>query len=86
MQCVHFVSYLITHGRNEVWPIYPSRGLRQRDPLSPYLFIIYAEGLSALIRRYKAQKWLHGIKVCHKAPSISHMFFVDDNLTIAICM
>lgn len=52
MQCVTSVSYHITLARREIGPIYPSRGIRQGDSMSPYLFILYAEGLSALIRKY----------------------------------
>lgn len=64
LQCVSTVSYMIVHGEFEMGPIKPSRGLRQGDPLSPYLFIICAEGLSAMIRHYEANKWLQGIKIC----------------------
>lgn len=64
LQCVCSVSYNITHARREIGPIYPSRGIRQGDPLSPYLFILCAEGLSALLRRYEQRKWIQGIKVC----------------------
>lgn len=60
-------------------PIHPSRGLRQGDPLSPYLFIICVEGLSALLRKYELNKWVHGIKVCRKAPMVTHMLFADDS-------
>lgn len=79
LQCVSTVEYTITHENFEMGPIKPSRGLRQGDPLSPYLYIICAEGLTALIRKYEANKFLHGIKVCRKAPSLSHMLFVDDS-------
>lgn len=51
MSCVVSVSYRITHARREVGPIIPTRGLCQGDPLSPYLFILCAEGLSTLIRK-----------------------------------
>ena len=60
-------------------PITPSRGIRQGDPLSPYLFIMCAEGLSALLHHYEANKWIHGIKICRQAPAISHMLFADDS-------
>lgn len=79
MMCVCSVKYTITHGKHEMGPIYPSRGIRQGDPLSPYLFILCAEGLSALIKRYEGLGWLHGVRVARNAPTISHMLFADDS-------
>ena len=79
MRCVDSVSYDIKHGGYEMATINPRRGLRQGDPLSPYLFIMCMEGLSAMIRRYEAEKWIHGVKVCRKAPVITHMMFADDS-------
>lgn len=78
LQCVTTFDYTIVDGEFEMGPIKPSRGLRQGDPLSPYLFIICAEGLSSLIRHYETKKWLKGIKICRKSPTISHMLFADD--------
>lgn len=78
LQCVTTVSYSIIHGEYEMGPINPTRGLIQGDPFSPYLFITCAEGLSALISHYETKQWIHGVKVCKRAPTISHMLFAYD--------
>ncbi|XP_058008112.1 uncharacterized protein LOC110638724 [Hevea brasiliensis] len=59
-------------------PIIPKRGLRQKDPLSPYLFIICAEGLSALLRNCEQNGFLHGFRVTTGAPSVSLLFLADN--------
>ena len=58
----------------------PSRGLRQRDPLSPYLFLLCAEVLSAFIKSAIASSHMGGLAVCRGGPKPSHLFFVDDSL------
>ena len=57
-----------------------ARGLRQGNPLSPYLFLICAECLSASIRESVEQGALKGIAAYARGPAISHLFFVDDSL------
>lgn len=79
LKCVTLVKYTFTHGSREMGPVVPSRGLRQGDPLSPYLFIICAEGLSALLRKYESQKTIQGLQVCRNAPRINHLLFADDS-------
>lgn len=60
-----------------------SRGVRQGDPLSPYLFILCAERLSHSLNKEAAAGRLQGIKACRGGPSITHLFFADDSLLIS---
>ncbi|KAH9792007.1 putative reverse transcriptase/RNA-dependent DNA polymerase [Citrus sinensis] len=79
MLCVSTVQYNVLRNGKEVGPIIPSRGLRQGDPLSPYLFILCAEGLSSLIRVNEKAGLIHGVKVARSAPMVSHLFFANDS-------
>ncbi|XP_057808834.1 uncharacterized protein LOC131023304 [Salvia miltiorrhiza] len=76
--CVHTVTYEVLINGSHVGPIVPGRGLRQEDPLSPYLFILCAEGLSAMIRYETDRGNLHGIQMGRGGPAISHFMFADD--------
>ncbi|XP_031106167.1 uncharacterized protein LOC116010798 [Ipomoea triloba] len=80
MTCVTTVRYRIVVNGKLTKLIVPSRGIRQGDPLSPYLFILCAEGLSYLLQNQEIQGNIHGCKVARGAPSISHIFFADDSL------
>lgn len=77
MECVVSSKYQISHAGQEFRSIVPSRGIRQGDPLSSYLFLICMEGLSALVRNYEQKKLIRGIRVVRGAPIISHIFFAD---------
>lgn len=52
IKCVSTVRYEIVNSGRKMGPIIPTRGIRQGDPLSPYLFLVCAEGFSALINKY----------------------------------
>jgi hypothetical protein len=82
MTCVCSVSYRIKVNAEYTERIFPQRGLRQGDPLSPYLFILCAEGLSALLMRAEEEGMIEGIKVCRGAPRVNHLFFADDSLIL----
>ncbi|XP_031099854.1 uncharacterized protein LOC116004057 [Ipomoea triloba] len=64
----------------DIGQVIPTRGIRQGDPLSPYLFIICVEGLSLLLQQAEQQGLIHGCRVARGAPPISHLFFADDSL------
>ncbi|PNX95563.1 ribonuclease H, partial [Trifolium pratense] len=80
MKCVTTVKFSILINGYPSQEFYPQRGLRQGDPLSPYLFIICADVLSGLISRAQQEKLIHGIRISQGAPEISHLFFADDSL------
>ena len=60
--------------------IIPTRGLRQGDPLSPYLFLLCSKGLNGLIHHDVNEGKIHGYSLCRSGPKISHIFFADDSL------
>lgn len=82
MRCISTVSYKIKINGELSETIVPERGLRQGGPLSPYLFLICAEGFSVLLNAAEANGDLEGVKVCPEAPSVTHMLFADDSLLL----
>ena len=50
MMCVNSVSYSMLVNGEPKGRFFPTRGLRQGDPISPYLFLLCVEGLSAMLR------------------------------------
>ncbi|XP_074342018.1 uncharacterized protein LOC141679415 [Apium graveolens] len=47
---------------HQMGPIKPKQGLRQGDPLSPYLFLFCVEGLSRAINQAEESSYIHGCK------------------------
>ncbi|KAK2652654.1 hypothetical protein Ddye_012510 [Dipteronia dyeriana] len=80
MDCVSTATYSFKLNGEVMGNIIPSRGLRQRDPLSSYLFLICVKGLSSLIREALASSKISDFKCSKRAPIISHLFFADDSL------
>lgn len=80
MRCISSVSYFILINGRPLSPLFPSRGLRQGDPLSPYLFLLCAEAFSDMFRKAEMRGLIHGAFICRSAPPISHIFFADDSL------
>lgn len=80
IECITIVSYSILINGEPSHIIHPSRGLRQREPLSLYLVLLYIEGLHGLPTKAAALGDIRGISVCKNSPRLTHLFFADDNL------
>ena len=78
MECVSSVSFslLINGGKSEFFK--PSRGLRQGDPLSPYLFMLCQDILSRLLHREFLNGNLSGVKAHICSPALTHVMYADD--------
>lgn len=60
MWCVSSVSYSFRINQSIVGDLKPHRGLRQGDPLSPYLFALCAQVLSASLSNVADHKLFRG--------------------------
>jgi hypothetical protein len=63
-------------------PFSPSRGIRQGDPLSPFLFLIMVEGLGHYIKASIQNGSLQGLHLHGLQPTASHSQFVDDTMLL----
>ena len=80
MGCVKTISYSVLVNREPCGMIYHTRGIRQGDPLSPFLFLFCTEGLNGLIKNAKLQGDIHGFSLCKRGPKLTHLPFADDSL------
>jgi hypothetical protein len=80
MKCVTTVSFSVQVNGKQGKFFTPSRGLRQGDPLSPYLFLLINEALSLTLKKAITDNELQGIKLSRNCPGVSHLFFADDSL------
>lgn len=78
MFCVTSVSYSVLVNGKPRAIITPTRGFRQGDPLSSYLFFLCAKGLSSLLNQAENSEKLHGATVKKGGISINHVLFADD--------
>ena len=80
MSSVKTVSYSIMVNGEPTGMIYPKRGIRQGDPLSPFLFLLCMEDLHALIKHSARNGNIKGFSLCKRGPKLTHLFFANDGL------
>ncbi|KAK2642119.1 hypothetical protein Ddye_023882 [Dipteronia dyeriana] len=83
MRCVTSVSFSFLLNGEIYRKLKPARGLRQGDPLSPYLFIICAEGLSSVLNVTVNDNVISGFQCNRAGPIVSHLLFAYDSLQFA---
>ena len=75
LSCISSSSISILFNGGKLEPFLPSRGIRQRDPLSPYLFILCMEMLGFLILGKCKEKLWDLMRASRNGPAFSHLFF-----------
>jgi hypothetical protein len=80
MTCVTTMYYSILINGTPMSSIFPIRDIRQGDPLFPYLFLLCAEGLSALLSSAEHQRLITGVPIAPRGYKPSHLFFADGSL------
>lgn len=82
MECVKTVNYTILINGETTAPFDAKKGLRQGDPMSPFLFAIVMEYLSRSLHGLKGEKDFRYHPKCARL-GITHLSFADDLLLFA---
>jgi len=59
-----------------------TRGLRQGDPIAPFMFLVVVEGLARLGRKVVSQRSLNRVKVGEGQVKVLMLHFADDTLVV----
>ncbi|CAL1413727.1 unnamed protein product [Linum trigynum] len=78
--CIRSVRFSILFNGEATDFFRPSRGIRQGDPLSPFLFILMYNALTFLIDKTVEENHLKGIRLNARCPVLTHCLFADDTV------
>lgn len=83
MECITTARMNVLWERGLTEDFRPSRGIRQGDPISPYIFVLCIERLShGICHEVNLGRWNPVYFSCHGTP-LTHLFFADDLLLLA---
>ena len=84
-ECVSTATASILVNGNPTEEFQLQRGLRQGDPLSPFLFLLVAEGLNVLMTSAVNLNMFTGYSIGTHTPTVlSHLQFADDTLLLGV--
>lgn len=80
--CFFFGNIFVLVNDSPTQEIKIQRGLKQGDPLAPFLFLHVAEGLNGMIRRALDSILLSSFRVDSSSIAISHLQYADDTFIL----
>lgn len=83
MRCISSVSFSVVLNGNVTDKFKAERGVRQGDPLSPFLFLVCMKGLSSLLNKAQDEGLVKSIQACRGGSRVNYLFFTDDSIVFA---
>ena len=83
MNCVRTASMSILLNGSPLQPFKIEKGLRQGDPLSPYLFILVSEALVYILKKAHDMNLIQADSIGKAKVSLKHLQFADDTFIFA---
>ena len=78
MHCIKTTRLAVLWNGKQLEWFSPSRGIRQGDAMSPYIFVLCMERLGHIIQSVVEEGKWKTIQFSCNGPKLSHLFFVDD--------
>lgn len=78
MKCITSTSLQVLWNGEATTSFNPSRGIRQGDPLSPYIYVICMERLTQTIEKAVQLGAWKAVKASRRGPQLSNLAFADD--------
>lgn len=82
--CLSTASISVLVNGSPTSPFKMERGLRQGDPISPFLFVLATEAFNQLMKTAIERNLFQGLKVGFREVNVSHLQFADDTLIFCL--